>query len=1364
MKQEPDKAKAKLYGRRAALLALPALFGTALLALLFFLWAVGTASGTQWLLREVPGLQVEAPQGSLLGDFSAQRLAWAGTTGKVDIQGLQWQGLSLVWNRQATLWVDLVLQKLQADRLQLQWPSDDSPSSPPQQLSTPLGLHIAALQIGELVLPALSAKPVKDLQASLEINARELLPHQLWVQQLHWDLLQLQGQASVASQGAMNVAAALTVNSAPGNAAPWAATILLDGPLQQIDLQATLSSKDQSLKAAARLLPFADWPLQSLQASTEGLNLAALLSGAPVTALTGQAKLLAPPDQAAPLQIKAELSNKAAGRWNEQRLPLRQLVLDVDYSRASAALQIRQLDLLLGSAAAPAGRLRAIGASAADSGSQLSIALEDLDSAGLDQRLIRLSAGGKLQLSSAAPLEKFTAAPLQLQVDLKGRLQRLGRDTPIKLQAQALLGYGAELLKLQLRSLRLQAEGAQLDASGEFALKPGQLTQGWQASSELRLQVQDLRRFWPGAKGSAWQAAPLEALLQTRLQADPTSPTTPQGTARLQLLPGRLAGLAISADLQYQRESGLPQLSGSLRAGDNQVELKSSLSADLNHAFSGDLQLQAPRLAGLQPLLDAITPQLQIQGSLHGKASLQVRKELAEAKEWSWHSLAELQAKALRIELAGAATQIGQANWQGELGSERAATLLSSLKLEQFSQGGSLKLQDASLSLKGSWAQHQLLAHANADWLLPAALTPGRPGQRAQGPLSLSLQGALDGSPAQAWREGLQWHLSAIQMLARPQDPGMAPWLNASGLSAELAWSPQRQQAWLNPGRVELAGAGLQWQQLRWDDGWLALDAKLEPLAVAPLLQRWQKDFGWGGDLVIGGEAHLSMHPELKLALSFQRRSGDLNLTEDRQQLKLGLSELSLDLQGSPGLWQLRQRLAGSNLGTVSADISARNAATWPDAGSSLAGSLEASVANLNQWGAWLPAGWRVGGNLFAKLALGGQLGLPEITGRAGGAELVLRNPLLGIAVDKGEFALQLNGSTALLERLEAHAGQGKISATGQLALGAKPHAELALSAEQFGLLSRVDQRLSLSGKMQLQLSQAAIDLQGRLSVDEGLFDFSRGNAPQLDEDVEVLRPQASRAALTGKAASKQAIKLKLNIALGDKLRLRGHGIDTLLRGDLLLAQAQAALAQAQSALALSGDIFTAGGTFNAYGQKLEIETGRLSFTGPLDNPRIDVLAVRPGNDDVRAGVTVTGSALAPRIKLFSDPLKSDNETLSWLLLGRAPDELGRADSALLQRAAMALLSGDGEGRKGRLTKTLGLDDLSVSDSGVDAKGTVVRLGKQLSKRWYVGYERGLNATTGSWQLIYRIAQRFTLRGQSGDDNALDLIWQWKWD
>ncbi|MBL8324349.1 MAG: translocation/assembly module TamB domain-containing protein, partial [Rubrivivax sp.] len=61
-----------------------------------------------------------------------------------------------------------------------------------------------------------------------------------------------------------------------------------------------------------------------------------------------------------------------------------------------------------------------------------------------------------------------------------------------------------------------------------------------------------------------------------------------------------------------------------------------------------------------------------------------------------------------------------------------------------------------------------------------------------------------------------------------------------------------------------------------------------------------------------------------------------------------------------------------------------------------------------------------------------------------------------------------------------------------------------------------------------------------------------------------------------------------------------------------------------------------------------------------------------------------------------------------------------------------------------------------------EVRETVVSLGKQLSRRWYLGYERGVNATTGTWQLIYRAAQRFTLRAQSGLENSLDLIWTWR--
>ena len=94
----------------------------------------------------------------------------------------------------------------------------------------------------------------------------------------------------------------------------------------------------------------------------------------------------------------------------------------------------------------------------------------------------------------------------------------------------------------------------------------------------------------------------------------------------------------------------------------------------------------------------------------------------------------------------------------------------------------------------------------------------------------------------------------------------------------------------------------------------------------------------------------------------------------------------------------------------------------------------------------------------------------------------------------------------------------------------------------------------------------------------------------------------------------------------------------------------------------------------------------------------------------------------------------------------------------------MALPSGEGEAPTDALLKNLGIDELGVGqrESGTDRE-TVITLGKQLSRRLYIGSERSVNATTGTWQLIYRIAQRFTLRAQSGGENAVDLVWSWRW-
>jgi translocation and assembly module TamB len=123
-----------------------------------------------------------------------------------------------------------------------------------------------------------------------------------------------------------------------------------------------------------------------------------------------------------------------------------------------------------------------------------------------------------------------------------------------------------------------------------------------------------------------------------------------------------------------------------------------------------------------------------------------------------------------------------------------------------------------------------------------------------------------------------------------------------------------------------------------------------------------------------------------------------------------------------------------------------------------------------------------------------------------------------------------------------------------------------------------------------------------------------------------------------------------------------------------------------------------------------------------------------------------------------------ETDKLSWLVLGRGAEGLGRTDTTVLQRAALALLAGDVEVPTDALMRTIGLDELTFSQSSGEVRDTVVTLGKQLSRNWYLGYERSVNATAGTWQLVYRIAQRFTLRAQSGQERSVDLIWTWQFD
>jgi translocation and assembly module TamB len=629
------------------------------------------------------------------------------------------------------------------------------------------------------------------------------------------------------------------------------------------------------------------------------------------------------------------------------------------------------------------------------------------------------------------------------------------------------------------------------------------------------------------------------------------------------------------------------------------------------------------------------------------------------------------------------------------------------------------------------------------------------------------------------------YRLQAMTLKAGARDAqgGSRSWLAAQGLAGTLALDAAGQLLSLQaePGRVQLLTTALNWRELRWraDGGAGRLDvaAELETIAVAPLLARLQPELGWGGALTIGGRIDIHSAARFDADVVLERIAGDLSVTDEQGDIQpLGLSDLRLALSAHDGLWQIAQGLAGRRIGTVVGAQVLRSTPErrWPAADAPLQGVLEARVANLGAWGTWLPPGWRLSGRLDTEAQFSGTLGGPQIKGSVRGTDLGLRNLLQGVSLTEGQLNLVLAGDTARIEQLSFKGGDGRLDVTGSAVLGASPTATLRVVANQFRALGRIDRRVVVSGDTVLKLDRERLRLDGSLVIDEGLIDISRTDAPSLDDDVVVSRsaaaaadPASGRTGGVGSAGSPprttaaaapaplRNTQVNLKLGLGQNLRLRGQGVDTLVRGDL-------ALTSPGGRLALNGTVRTHQGLYAAYGQKLEITRGDFIFSGPLDNPRLDVLALRP-NLDVLVGVSIAGSASNPRIRLYSEPDMAEYDKLSWLVLGRASEGLGTTDAALLQRAAFALLSGNSAGPTDQMLSALGLTEFSVKQTEGDTRDTVISLGKQLSRRWWVGYERGVHATTGTWQVIYRVAQRFTLRAQSGEQNALDVIWTWRW-
>lgn len=541
--------------------------------------------------------------------------------------------------------------------------------------------------------------------------------------------------------------------------------------------------------------------------------------------------------------------------------------------------------------------------------------------------------------------------------------------------------------------------------------------------------------------------------------------------------------------------------------------------------------------------------------------------------------------------------------------------------------------------------------------------------------------------------------------------------------------------------------------------------------------------------LVIAGDWDLHAAETFEGTLNLRRVSGDLRIGEPP--LPLGLRDLTLRVDAVRGRAKGTLNIAGDRIGRVQGEGSGlivRGEGGWEFAQAApVDARLIAEVPDLAALAGWLGPDAKLGGRLDANVVVAGTGADPQVSGQARAENLVVREPQSGFEIEQGQVALRMAGRSVVIEQLVAKtpwrpsdvarermrgvdlpADGGAISATGSIDLAGRSGA-IVVKAANAAVTQLPTRFLAMTGEARLAASPDGLLVTGAFKADAGWIGALDTPLPSPSDDIVVIRA-SQPAAQDEQPKGREPIRLDVRFDLGDRVWFQGRGLDTRLSGDLRI------LGEVGSSLRAHGTIRTAFGTYEGYGQKLTVERGVLIFNGPIDNPQLNVLALRKGLP-VEAGVEILGTTTRPRVRLVSSPDVPEPEKLSWLVLGRGASDATPGDAGVLMAAARALLGNSNPGSD--LTRRLGFDEIHIGRSdtgsvlgvlpqstvagrtGTASAAEVVSVGKRLNNRLHLTYEQGLADAEGALKVTWLISQQFQVLVRAGFLPGMDAVYRW---
>lgn len=945
---------------------------------------------------------------------------------------------------------------------------------------------------------------------------------------------------------------------------------------------------------------------------------------------------------------------------------------------------------------------------------------------------VKLNVGGGLREELKVALN--LSGPVGAQLDVQTQLAEVGLPLALTLQSKQLKWPLSGEAQYQVNDFRLRFNGKATDYALSTRanikgqdLPPAVLTLDGKGNVEqfklerLRLAAlqgnTDLTALVDWSKAISWNS-------QLTLSGINTAKQWPEWPAKLDgkiTTRGSLHGgswqlqvpvLQLDGNVKQNKVTARGTLSGNaagqwkipgidLTLGRNQLNVKGQLD---EKSWNLDANIDAPRLDGALPGLGGTA-----KGLLKLRGNLQAPQLLADltASGLQWQAL-----RINRVKIDGDVRSSDQI--QGQL----------AVRVEQLKQDA-LDISLLTLDAKGSEKQHQMQLKID-----------GKPvsGQ-------LALQGSFD-RQQQRWRGNLnntrfdtpvgEWRLTraiALDYLNTAQKISIGPhcWQNPN---AELC-VPKTIEA----GQSGQASVVLNRFDLAMIKPFLGPETALSGVFTGRADVSWKP----GGAL-----------PDAKVSLVgngvkvVQQVQGNaLPIAFDRLNLNAGLSN---------GRAQADWLIKLTNNGQFDGNVQVAD----PQVRRIISGNVNITNISLAMINPALMKGEKAAGMLNANLRLGGSAQKPLVYGRMALDKVDIDGHWMPFDMTDGRLVMNFDGMTSTMEGLvsttrgqlnlsgdadwrDINAWRARIAAKGdKLRVTVPPMIRIDVSPDL--VFEATPQLFSLNGSVDIPWARITVQ-----ELPESAVGVSSDEV-MLDDQLKPIQPKTAGI----------PINSNLMIHVGNDVRLDAFGLKARLKGDLKVVQDK-------NGLGLNGQIDIPSGRFHAYGQDLIVRKGQLMFSGPPDQPLLNIEAIRnpeSTEDDVTAGVRVTGLADAPKLEVFSDPAKSQQEALSYLLRGQ-----GLGSSGADGNAMTSMLIGMGVAQSGQLVgkigEAFGVSNLALDTQGVGDSSQVVVSGYVLPGL-QVKYGVGIFDSLATLTLRYRLMPKLYLEAVSGLDQALDLLYQFE--